>query len=80
MNGVSVETSGHEILVQMILSQHFRGQTEENDDKSIRIASVRAENVGYYKYEKALTHLRRHLVTSVQVSVILLGFHKNIPL
>jgi hypothetical protein len=54
MNGVSVETSGHEILVQMILPQHFRGQTEENDDKSIRIASVWAENVEYCKYERAL--------------------------
>jgi hypothetical protein len=46
---------------------------------SIRIASVRAENVGYYKYERALTHSMRHLVISIQVSVILLAFHKHIP-
>jgi hypothetical protein len=59
----------------------FEARPKKNDDKSIRTASVRAENVGYYKYERALTHLMRHLVTSVQVSVILLGFHKkNIPL
>ena len=80
LNGKSVETSGNEIFVQRILSQSFRGQTEENDDKSIRIAGVWAENVGFYKYETALTHLMRHFVMSIQVSVILLGFHKNIPL
>jgi hypothetical protein len=80
LNGESVETSGHEIFVQRILYQYFRGQTEEYDDKSIRIASVRAGNVRYDKYERALTHLIRHLVMSVQVSVILLEFHKNIPL
>ena len=56
LNGETVETSGREIFVQRILSQHFLGQTDENDDKSIRIASVRTENVGYYKYERALTH------------------------
>ena len=59
LNGKFVETSGHEIFVERILSEHFRGQTEENDGKFIRIASVLAENVGYYKYERALTHLTR---------------------
>jgi hypothetical protein len=57
LNGEYVETSSHEIFVQRILSQHFRSQTEENDDKSVRTASVRAGNVGYFKNERALTHL-----------------------
>ena len=57
LNGESVETSGHEIFKQRILSQHFRGQTEENDDISVRTACVQAEDVGYFKYEGALTHL-----------------------
>jgi hypothetical protein len=57
LNGKSVETNGHEIFVQRILFQHFRGQTEESDDKSVRTASVRAGIVGYFKYERALTHL-----------------------
>ena len=79
LNGESVETSDREIFVQRILFQHFLGQTDENDDKSIRIACVWAEHVGYYKYERALTNLMRHLVMSIQVSVILLGFHKKHP-